>query len=306
MRNICIMLLLCIPLLAKSQILKERRVYYLDCSYSMKANGLWGKVRENLKNAIDNISDQTTEIIVIPFADCCSTNPVLCPMIEYATETGKSKLKNRIDKLPMNKNTMTYHYIPLKDFYEKRVNDGRVTYMFLMTDGKDEDPRHLARNNLIPQWSDKYGKRNVFGFYVMLNNSAKDPEIENIIEKEKHLWKVETADVNINLVRLQAKAIFNAKNDKYFDLPIYGSMKNMKLHASFDVSCPYLVRSLEQSESKLRVWVDIKQKGKLPISKVYSLNVNMTGGGQYDFLVTDNISITCENKPERSLKISVR
>ena len=35
-----------------SQILKERRVYYLDCSYSMKEpNGIWDEVKENLKNA---------------------------------------------------------------------------------------------------------------------------------------------------------------------------------------------------------------------------------------------------------------
>lgn len=46
-----------------AQILKERRVYYLDCSFSMKFLGLWDPVRENLKNAIDNISDEQAELL---------------------------------------------------------------------------------------------------------------------------------------------------------------------------------------------------------------------------------------------------
>lgn len=52
-----------------SQILKERRVYYLDCSYSMKQpNGIWDEVKENLKNAIEKVTDETTELVVVPFA----------------------------------------------------------------------------------------------------------------------------------------------------------------------------------------------------------------------------------------------
>ena len=44
-----------------AQILKERRVYYLDCSYSMVQYNIWNKVRENLVSAIDNINDETIE-----------------------------------------------------------------------------------------------------------------------------------------------------------------------------------------------------------------------------------------------------
>ena len=52
----------------------ERRVYYLDCSYSMLPQGnksnrdLWTEVRNNLKRAIDGVSDERTELIVICFA----------------------------------------------------------------------------------------------------------------------------------------------------------------------------------------------------------------------------------------------
>ncbi len=290
-----------------AQVTKERRVYYLDCSYSMKTNGIWNSVRNNLKKAIDNVNDETTELIVIPFADNTSTNPTLKPMVEFATSAGKNKLKSQIDRLTLNKNTMTYHYIPLSDFYSKRVDNDRVTYMFLMTDGQDEDRQQKALNQLLPQWSAKYGNKNVYGFYVMLDKKATNPAIDNVVKTQDHLWKVETADVNINLVRLQSSAIFNAKNEKYFDLPIYGDASGKSFSAFFPANSPYKVKKTEKKSNALRIWVDAQSGGqKLPISTDCPLTVKMTGGSNFDFLVTEKVSVKCEFKPERSLKITVR
>ena len=290
-----------------AQILKERRVYYLDCSYSMVSNKLWDLVRANLKSAIDNIIDETTEIVIIPFADNNLKNPILKPMIANATAKGKNSLKNKIDALPQpNKSTMTYHYIPLRDFFSCRVDDSRVTYMFLMTDGEDEDERHEAMNKLR-QWGAKYGTKNVYGFYVMLHDQAQSPKIAEICNNQDHLWKVETADVNINLVRLQCSAIFNAKNDKYFDLPIAcGVVTGKSFSASFPANCPYKVKKTEMKSKSIRVWVETISNPKLPVSSDFCLNVKMIGCGKFDFLVTEKISVKCEFKPERSLKISVR
>ena len=270
----------------------------------METNGIWNSVRDNLKKAIDNVVDETTELIVIPFADNASPKPKLKPMKEFATADGKKKLKSQIDGLPMNKSTMTYHYIPLEDFYD-RVDNNRVTYMFLMTDGQDEDKQQKALKQLLPHWGAEYGNRNVYGFYVMLDKKATNPAIDNVVKSQDHLWKVETADVNINLVRLQSKAIFNAKNDKYFDLPIYGDASGKSFIASFPTSCPYKVKKTEKKSNTLRIWVET-QTGQLPVSSDYPLDVKMTGGGNFDFLVTEKVSVKCEFKPERSLKIAVR
>lgn len=292
--------------LVPAQIMKERRVYYLDCSYSMETNGIWNNVRDNLKKAIDNVNDETTELMVIPFADNSSPNPTLKPMREFATAAGKSKLKSQIDGLPMNKKTMTYHHIPISDFYNNRVDNNRVTYMFLMTDGHDEDKQQKALRQLLPQWGQKYGNRNVYGFYVMLDKKATNPAIDNVVKSQDHLWKVETADVNINLVRLQSNAIFNAKNDHYFDLPVYGNASGKSFNASFPANCPYKVRKVEKISKSLRIWVDTLSGQKLPVSMAYPLNVAMSGGDDFDFLVTEKVYVKCEFKPERSLKITVR
>ncbi|MBR5653938.1 MAG: VWA domain-containing protein [Prevotella sp.] len=307
MKKVLLLLFLCTySLVAYNQVLKERRVYYLDCSYSMEANGIWNDVRDNLKKAIDNVVDETTELIVIPFADNTSPNPTLKPMKEFATSAGKKKLKSQIDALSMNKNTMTYHYIPIEDFYNNRVDNNRVTYMFLMTDGQDEDKQQKALKQLLPQWGAKFGDKNVYGFYVMLHKMATNPKIDDVANKQDHLWKVETADVNINLIRLQSSAIFNAKNDKYFDLPIFGDASGKSFEAAFPSNCPYKVKKSDRISNSLRIWVESIPGQKLPVSTNYTLHIEMKGGGKFDFLVTENVSVKCEYKPERSLKISVR
>lgn len=297
-----------LPFVGNAQMLKERRVYYLDCSFSMVKLGLWDKVRDNLKCAIDNINDETTEIVVIPFANNISENPTLKPMKEFATSSGKNKLKVQISALPKpNVHTMTYHYIPLRDFCNCRVDDSRVTYMFLMTDGEDEDKKNETLNYWLPQWGAKYGNKNVYGFYVMLHGQAANKEIDKVCNSQDHLWKVATADVNINLVRLQASAIFNAKNDEYFDLPIAcGDVSGKSFSASFAKDCPYKVKKTEMKSHSIRVWVEPISGKKLPVSSNYNLIVKMTGCNQFDFLVTEKIPVRCEFKPERSLKISLR
>ena len=62
----------------------------------MEQNGIWDVVRDNLINAIDNISDETTELIVIPFATNTSKSPVLHPISALATAKGKEMLKGKI------------------------------------------------------------------------------------------------------------------------------------------------------------------------------------------------------------------
>ncbi len=228
-----------------AQSLKERRVYYLDCSYSMKTSGLWDPVRNNLKSAIDSVTDETTELIVIPFAFDNRHHSLLEACSEKATENGKRVLKKKIDAVSLTKNTKTYLSDPLNDFYSSRVDDSRVTYMYLMTDGQNEETPDLFKP-LLRKWSERCGNRNAYGFYVMLHHKAEDPAIEEIIDSQKHLWKVQTADVNINLVRLQSAVAFNAREEKYFDVPVvYGKLGGIDLKAGFSGTSAYKVARTE-------------------------------------------------------------
>ena len=272
----------------------------------MVSNGIWNKVRDNLKNAIDNINDETTELIVIPFAYDNKHHSQLQAISSAATNHGKKLLKERIDALISSKNTMTYHSDPLNDFFSHRVNPQRVTYLFFMTDGQNEEKpdRFLP---MLNGWQKRYAGKNVYGFYVMLNEAAKNTDVEKVIEKQENLWKVETADVDINLIRLQSHAVFNARNDEYFELPIYGRFQGKTFNASFSDESRYRVKKTDIKNGKLRIYVTFDGNVyNLPESEVNKLFVSMPGSGEFDFLVTESIGVKCESKPERSLKISVR
>lgn len=305
MKKILLFILLALPLSSYSQILKERRVYYLDCSFSMASNKIWDDVCDNLKKAIDNVNDETTELIVVPFALDKSGGIKVYKAL--ATPAGKDSLKRQISAIVPNKSSMTYHIVPLEDFYSNRVDSAKVTYMFLMTDGQDECKNKTLFPNLLSQWQGKYGDKNVFGFYVMLHNSAKNTNIKKICDNQKHLWTVETADININLVRLQSTATFNARNDKYFDLPIYGNYNGKTFKAKFPNNSKLKVKSVSIKNGKLRVYVDVVGKVLfLPAEQKIPLELTMTGGGKFDFLVTEIANVTCLSKPEKSLKISIK
>ena len=307
MRRLLLFLALCIFFITvSSQVLKERRVYYLDCSFSMVTpNKIWDKVCDNLTNAIENVEDETTELIVVPFAFDNQHHNALNAYKELATPQGKANLKNKIRSIKPNKSTMTYHSDALKDFYNNQIAPDRVNYMFFMTDGQNEE-KPDPMPNLLKQWGGRYQGKNVYGFYVMLHNSAGSPVTEGVIESQPQLWKVKTADVNINLIRLQNHAVFNARNDKYFDLPIYGKADGKNFTVSINGTAPYSVNKVEKKGDRLRIYLSHGDVHQLPVSLNVPLKITMTGGGPYDFLVTETVNVKCESKPERSLKITVR
>ena len=141
----------------------------------------------------------------------------------------------------------------------------------------------------------------------MLDKEANTPDIEGIIDSQTHLWKVETANVNINLVRLHNKGVFNARNEQYFELPYYGDLSGKKISGKFEEGSPCQITKIEKVGNKIRFYVknttDVHQ---MPASSVHNLHISLAGGGQFDFLVTDMARIEILSKPERSLKINMR
>lgn len=300
--TVLVLFLFLIP--SKAQVQKERRVYYLDCSYSMVTNKIWKPVCENLKKAIDNVSDETTELVVVLFA--LDSKGGVKAFSEKATNAGKSALKSKIDGIEPSKSSMTYHSVPWDDFVKNRVAQDKVTYLFFMTDGLNEekpDPM-LAK---IGNWGAQYGDKNVYGFYVMLHGQAKSKTIEQIIDNQPHLWKVETADININLIRLDAKAIFNIRNEKYVDIPIFGNTAKLSFSCVITGNTDYKVTKTEKLDGKLRVHIKSTQAiASLPDKVNCKLSVVMSGADKYTFLLTDSVDLSCVNKKEYSLKVTVK
>lgn len=314
MKRLLFYLIVLFPLLSYAQVTKERRVYYLDCTFSMiKPNKVWDIVRTNLKEAINNVNDETTDLLVIPFWD---KNKVLTPLRQDATTDGKKILCNSIDKLVCPVKSYTILNIPLDDFYKNRVSDDRITYMFLMTDGVDENQHEKdlygdekAFDHNLATWEKRFAGKPVYGFYVMVHPTANDSNIASIIERQEHLWKVQSADVNINMVRLPDATVFNVRNEKYVDIPLFGNLSGLTFKAQFEEDTYYHISKTETMGDKLRVWIETAggfNKATLPAEVECNMSVCMTGAGPYTFLVTDKVKIVCKNEKEYSLKVTVQ
>ena len=296
------MAVLCFQTKLEAQnILKERRVYYLDATYSMvKPSRLWDPVRNDLAKAITAIEDETTELYVIAFGGNGGTE--LKIWHDFATDSGKAKIISGFQSFTPETNTMTYLDKPLKDFYDNRIEPDKVNYCFLMTDGKDENPNHITFSKMLKQWDRKYGDANVYGFYVMLSDAAKDEDIESIITRQRHLWKVETADININLIRLDNHAVFNIRNDRKIELPLYGTGSGLDFNACIPEESGLKVKNCEVLEGKLVVNIDVVgDPASLPETSTYNMMISISNAGQFDFLVTDIISVKCLNKKEAAV-----
>lgn len=277
----------------------ERRIYYLDATYSMiTPSKLWDPVRKDLAKAINAIEDETTEIYVIAFGG--NHGIELKVWNDYATDEGKQNIINGFMSFSPKKNTMTYLDIPLQDFYSNRVEPKKVTYCFLMTDGKNETPDPNVFSKALKQWSGKYRNTNVYGFYVMLNKEARDPHIENIIDKQEHLWKVETADVNINLIRLTNEVVFNIRTDEFVKIPFEsGKCNGITINASLPEESGLKVKNSEIKDDCLIVEVDvIGSQPSMPEVSNWPLSLSVSNAGKFDFLVTEEISVKCNNKHE--------
>lgn len=272
----------------------------------VKPNKIWEATKKNLCQAINKLTDETTEIVIVPFAFDSNFHNFLEGKSAFANEEGKKQLCSYINNLPQpNPNTKTFHSDALGDFYKYRVKEDKITYLFLMTDGESEDNGKFE--DMLKQWGEYYGEKEVYGFYVMLNKTAHNNAVLKIIKNSPHIWQVDDADVSVNPIRLQNKAVFNARNDKYFDLNIYGSVEGVDFFAAFEEGMPYKISKVEKMTERLRIYVDFDEDiYSLPISQDHNVSIVIKGGSDYDFLITENVTVKCESIPEKSLKVSIK
>jgi len=280
---------------------KERRVYYLDCSWSMVQNKIQEPVCNNLINAINLVEDQTTELYVIPFAFDSDTKATLKPITANATEAGKAQLISAIKNLKWSQTTMTYLKDPVEDF-DKRILPNGLTYMFLMTDGADEYQDKNRFLNDLRAWSGKYGQETVYGFYVMLDQAAHNPTIESIVDDQPHFWNVSSADVNIHITRAEDKAVFNIRNEQYVDIPVYGPTAGYEVEVTAD-SENYEIKNTELRDGKLRLHLTgRKEAALLPETENARLAIQVKKNpGEFYFWVTDAITVKCKSIPEPAI-----
>lgn len=314
---------------------REKRVYYLDCSVSMigrrnsknedkkgekDEDDIWDSVKLNLKNAIDAVTDETTELLVVPFANNCdfnlSNDLLKCKQV-FATKEGKRDLKKYIDEIPTPnwdvQKTMTYHKIPLNDFVTYRIDSTKETYMFLMTDGLD-DEKGETFNDMVKKWHQYTGVKDeddisdVYGIYVMLNSKYNDKTREELIKRTDYFWQFNTANVNINRIKLSTDVVYNIRNEKFVAIKVDGNTQGLTFVLSAkDSNAPFEIKETTIQGDKLIVPILPKENidvHSLEESKEYTIEVTMSGADDITFLATRKIKLECISKRENSVTVT--
>ena len=282
---------------------EECRTYYVDITASMdwKNTGKpWNKTKDILKNAIYNIKNPQTEIIIVPFAN---QDLKLNKCQSFATEEGKIKLTNFIDKLQIvNKKYGSDIYIAFEDFYSS-LDESKINYFFLLTDGEQLKDRQNKLDSNLNKWNIvcKNGEKHIYGFYTLLNPNDKNSyeegkEIKHQNEKKKHLWATKNIDLNINIIELDSNITFN-NNDTIIDIKVIsGDLTDRKLNIINNKSdiCEIYSHKLIENNTILRLYIKNKQD-LLPQSSDFTINIKLDNPHTFDFLLTNQIHLNYTN-----------
>lgn len=189
-------------LYAQTSVVKDvRQTYLWDVTLSMQGKAImndgshtpniWNEVKGAIIADIESISDDRTEIVVIPFQ-----HQALDEWREYATESGKKTLINKITayKIPLftkqdgkivptkgkRGSTWTCLYEPLQYVVDKVLSSDKVDILKLMTDGIPDEHQN-EYEALLARWCPIAQEKDAYGFYIMLTPQAVDGRL--VLEK---------------------------------------------------------------------------------------------------------------------------
>lgn len=179
----------------KNEFKKDRYIYLWDVTLSMqgkewnsqtkkydyvKEKDIYDLVVDEIIRDINSITDESTEIVVIPFQSAADgsyrgdKNPWICK-----TASGPNK-QELIEKIRSSKkNWLQYQHIntdvvpALKYVIESVISEDRIDYLKILTDGGMADMDGLRK--LMAQWCQLAGRVNgMHAFYISLNKEASE------------------------------------------------------------------------------------------------------------------------------------
>lgn len=193
----------------------EKRIYVWDVTLSMNGFGgapkIWNEVQKNLINAIESISDEQTEIVVVPFQDGVLSSWIEQEWNILATDQGKKKLINNIKSIDPQKLDTTRTNICAG--WEKAISlldVNKRNSIFLLTDGIQNSQRVAAScvEENIRQWCRIAQQNDGFAFYVMLTDLARNEAVEKAIKETCRIESTEGTNVQFVEYRPAGKEIF--------------------------------------------------------------------------------------------------
>lgn len=320
-----------------SKVKDTRQTYLWDVTLSMKGKAagcpdIWDKVKSSIIEDINQISDERTEIVVVPFQ-----HKALETWKGYATPAGKATLISKIKnyQLPLfdfggKMTTMTNLYSPLQYCVDNILTSDKVDIIKLMTDGvSDMDQNEYE--DLLRHWCQIAKQKDAYGFYIMLTDAAKAglttlQQIDPCRFEPVDVSQMGGTTISVLALAPQTTYAFNVRDD-------YGKQITLKFSPSGNGSIPngYKVHvyTFENQYIQFDQIVEMNPDFTVPVTATYSMTKNdmiqalpidenekiifkaepAEGMDEMPYATTqilDNFT-TCEliNKPEKTVKFHV-
>ncbi len=265
-------------------ITSEKRIYLLDVTKSMIGRGsvntpnIFDEVKKSLEDAVDDISDSRTEIVIIPFTDKPASNEE----VVQGTIAQKDTLRMQIESLNVKSGNTN-----IADAWSKGIeylDSTKVNYMFLLTDGLHNfGPDKEVLYERLRAWDTICDGKYFFSFYVMLTTNAIEQEIQQITRNTKQMWSIESLNINAALIKSSLVQRFNIFEDKTIGVEF--SSNNPKvfledLNVQFDIEDNpyYSISPTRRSANNSKIYefdvIEKTEKINIPIDVALKINVN--------------------------------
>ena len=128
---------------AQAQVVHSKQIYLWDVTLSMKQNGIWDQVKEQMVASLTEVKDLDTEVIVIPFQDDVYEER----RVTVGDAAAMADLVQWIEgyDVPMPKGGHGTNICRALERAEDFVIKENIDCVFLMTDGTHEPKR-------MPTW----------------------------------------------------------------------------------------------------------------------------------------------------------
>lgn len=305
---------------------KDQRFTYLwDVTLSMKGyNGspdIYDRVMESMIKDINKLSNERTEIIVIPFQD-----RAYCEIWKSnATNEGKEKLIHLIRDYKNDQVTSTNLALPLEYAIQHIFTSDKMDILKMMTDGKTSDSTKKQLTDIIARWCTIALEKDVYGYFILLTDEAKDEEVITSLNDACRFDVLNTPNIgDIKGIEFPKQIACNIRDD--FDKEIILQMNVMvgersipdgyRLHI-YAVGNDYVEMDevVEVKNNRIKFTPRFKKSKEqlisdLPIQNneniVFKLEAADTDQYPMIRLMNDECKLELINKPEKTLRIYVQ
>ncbi|MFI3281409.1 MAG: VWA domain-containing protein [Rikenellaceae bacterium] len=309
------------------QFKSERRIYLWDVTLSMKGyNGspnIYDPVVQAIKKDINAISDDQTEIVVLPFQ-----TRVLESWQAKASTQGKAEIIGKIEKYVNEEVTYTNVNTPLLKVMDEYIDSDRRDVLVLLTDGVQNDPGTTMQDLIVTirKWCKLAEEEDAYAFYVMLTQFATNESLISAIDATCRMDKIimeENGGIDITFIELrpQERVLFNIKEDagKAMSLAVTSKKSvtlpdNLKIKLE-SIDNPYVKvdQSAKIENGVLKFDVELLEsyqtlKEQLPTdsNEEVIVTIEVEGDNPRIQLMDQYFTIELINKPEKTLRIYVK